>query len=886
MNIFNHKKCIGAAFVFAMLYAQVAYTAIFTWTGMNSNFMSNSSNWVGGSAPTPNAANQLIFPGTAAHFSPNNDISSFTLNSLLVSSTTAYTLVGNSYTFVTNGPTQPSISVTSGTGHIIFAPIDTSTTLSFNTDASTDLTCSGIISASSGSIVKQGAGTLILSASNSIGSTQINSSSGTLALDGSGSLGSGPLVVGANSIFDISAITPGSTSIGTLSGSGTVNLGSNNLTVTQGAAQSFGGVLTGTGGSLTKAGAASLTLSNTSTYTGGTTINAGTLQITGSIQGNVTVNGGTFDVENSFTIGDLTSASGSSMIVGSGNTLTFGTSNSTSFDGVISSNGTLVKQNSGTFNVTAANTFTGIFNVNAGTLNISSSGVLPSTSTTNIASGAFLTGTGTLGVLNNYGTVSPGDSIGTLTLTGNYLQASGSTLIIAVNPVSADFLDVSGSATIEPDATLSLLPASGTYPVSKTYTVLFAEGGLTGTFTNVTNNLPTIKFSVDYTPNAVILDVLVSNFASVAAGGNIGSVAAYLDSLSPALGTDLANVIAILRFLDQPQLNQALNQLHPALYKDLILAQQENGFRISKGITYHLDELINTHCLRNIDRKRKFELWGDIYGDWTEQNNRHGLFGYHSKGGGALLGADYSFTNQFLLGLLGAYSYSDVHMSKSVAKGHINSGYGALYALLHNRHAFVDLAIIGGFDLFHAFRKIQFAAESVGAINRRARTAHDGWNIEGHIDGGFIIDQWKVLEIRPFLSFDYQFLHEDGFKEKGAQSINLKVRASDASMLRSEAGINLSRCFRVSHGKWIPQVRFSAVRENRFSGRSYRSNFVGQPGSFVVRGLYPTRTLFSPGAGLTGTFFDEELSLSLYYDGEFGDGYSDQTGRAEFSFLF
>jgi uncharacterized protein with beta-barrel porin domain len=159
-------------------------------------------------------------------------------------------------------------------------------------------------------------------------------------------------------------------------------------------------------------------------------------------------------------------------------------------------------------------------------------------------------------------------------------------------------------------------------------------------------------------------------------------------------------------------------------------------------------------------------------------------------------------------------------------------------------------------------------------------------HIEGHLDGGYIIDQWKVLEIRPFISFDYLFLHENAFKEKGARSLNLEVRKSDSTMLRSEAGVNLARCFRIKYGVWIPQARFSVMRENRFSGKYYRSNFVDQPSSFVVKGLYPNRTLYSPGAGLTGAFYDDRISVSFYYDGEFGDGYSDQTGTVEFSWVF
>ena len=57
----------------------------------------------------------------------------------------------------------------------------------------------------------------------------------------------------------------------------------------------FGGVISGTG-SLVQLGSGALTLTGNNTYSGGTTISAGTLQIgnggtSGSITGNVTDNG-------------------------------------------------------------------------------------------------------------------------------------------------------------------------------------------------------------------------------------------------------------------------------------------------------------------------------------------------------------------------------------------------------------------------------------------------------------------------------------------------------------------------------------------------------------------------------------------------------------------
>jgi autotransporter-associated beta strand protein len=87
--------------------------------------------------------------------------------------------------------------------------------------------------------------------------------------------------------------------IGSLEGTGDVFLGANNLTIgSNNLTTAFSGVIQnggfggGTNGSLTKIGTDTLTLSGTNSYTGGTTVDAGTLAVDGSVLGTVAVNSG------------------------------------------------------------------------------------------------------------------------------------------------------------------------------------------------------------------------------------------------------------------------------------------------------------------------------------------------------------------------------------------------------------------------------------------------------------------------------------------------------------------------------------------------------------------------------------------------------------------
>ncbi len=650
------------------------------------------------------------------------------------------------------------------------------------------------------------------------------------------------------------------------------------------------GVTTGTGagaelivGTGNPAGTVVLTTANT--YSGGTNLTKGTVNVgnnnslgSGSLS-YTTNNGNTLQAGASVSIGNAINLITNGIIDSNGNIFTF--------PNTISGAGSLTKQGAGTANLLGTNTV-GPIVVNAGDLAIN--GTTTATQTT-VAPDGILSGTGTLnGPVTDNGTVSPGNNslgapIGTLNIVGAYGQEGGSSLAIDLTPSANDLLNITGAASILPNATLDLFPSSGNYPLSSVYTIVTTTGGVTGTFSNVINNSSLVRFAVIYTPNDVQLKVIINNLATFAPGGNPTKVATYLDSLNPPPESDLAYVLNVLRSLTPDSLETALNQLTPAPYKNLILAQQESVFTVIKGITNRFEELLDIRC-RTREDKKHYALWSSLYGEWSSQGNKGSRFGYHSDGGGAIIGADYSFTNHFDLGLAGAYSYSHVHARDFSAKGRINSYYGAIYGVLHTHRLFLDMAFLGGFDDFDASRRIHFGAAGAGKVHRTAHTDHNGYDLDGHVAAGVILGHNKSVFVAPFISVDYLYVNEDGFKESGAKSLNLKVRQTSDKMLRSEAGINLTKCYKIRYGTLVPEIRMSAVRESRFSGRHYRSKLVGEPGSFVVSGIYPSRTLFSPGAGISGIFFEDKMTVSLLYDGEYGERYNDQVARAEFAWEF
>ncbi|NIJ37538.1 outer membrane autotransporter protein [Sphingopyxis panaciterrae] len=171
---------------------------------------------------------------------------------------------------------------------------------------------------------------------------------------------------------------------------------------------------------LVKTDAGTLILGGTNSYTGGTLINGGTVQIArddnlGAAGDKVTLDGGTLA-----TSADL--LSDREMAIAGPGTIATAADTRFTFGGQFTGAGALTKAGAGTLLVTGNNDgFGGATNVTAGTLAVQGSlgGAV------NVASGGRLEGGGRVGSLVNSGVVAPGSSIGTLTIAGDYEGRGG-----------------------------------------------------------------------------------------------------------------------------------------------------------------------------------------------------------------------------------------------------------------------------------------------------------------------------------------------------------------------------------------------------------------------------------------------------------------------------
>jgi autotransporter-associated beta strand protein len=255
----------------------------------------------------------------------------------------------------------------------------------------------------------------------------------------------------------------------------------------------------GTATSLTKAGAGKLIISGVNSLTGTNYFNGGVVEVSDLARlagGPLDMNGGTLRYTGSSTTSSravVTRGLGPIFEIVSGTTVTQSGAINGSGD-AIGDLGGITKTGAGTLVLTASNNFNGETLVSGGVLAING------TNNCNPAvwdagkitvSGGTLGGTGLIAgsvTVKNGGTITAGNSIGTLTLATNLTLESGSTSLFEMtNNAAGDLLAVQGNLTIGANCTIAI-KVLGTALEPVTNTVITYTGTKTGSFN------PTVAF--------------------------------------------------------------------------------------------------------------------------------------------------------------------------------------------------------------------------------------------------------------------------------------------------------------------------------------------------------------------------------------------------------
>ena len=390
-------------------------------------------------------------------------------------------------------------------------------------------------------------------------------------------------------------------------------------------------------------------------------------------------------------------------------------------DAVPGTPGRLIVANSaigGSITMSGANTYSGPTTVESGaTLLVNGSIVSP------------LTVAGTLGgsgVVGNTtiagGVLSPGNSIGTLTVNGNLSFAPGSVYLVEVAPGTADRTDVTGNASLQGTAVASF--ASGNYTPTP-QVVLSAAGGRSGTFGNLlTLGLPPgLLASLSYTPSDVMVNLTAVLGAGTTLTANQSNVAGALNN-SFNTGNSLPSGMAGLFNQSGQTLAASLNSLsgeaqsgvqvaalgYGNLFLNTVLATGSGG-GARQGVQY-----ASLTAAEAEPAPRRLRGWLTGFGGygWLGGTPNNGSSGVQTSTQGIAAGADWSFDHG-LAGVAVSGGTSNWFLDGALGNGRANVFQVGLYGRATLDPFYLAAASAWGRQGVSTQRSVPFLGDWLGA---------------------------------------------------------------------------------------------------------------------------------------------------------------------------
>jgi autotransporter-associated beta strand protein len=774
-----------------------------------------------------------------------------------------------------------------------------------------------------GSLVKTGTGTLILSGNSTYtGGTTI--SGGTLQVGTGGTTGSlagnivnnGTLVINRSNQTIINNVISGT---GTLQQNGTsllVLTGANTYTgatiVSRGALQiGTGGLVGAISGDVTNNSTFQIIRANTSGLTSITTnANAISLFFNDSSASNAvltTNSGGLLGFRETSTGGqaqivtnaggttDISGLSASGMTAGSiegagsynlgGKQLTVGGNNlSTTVSGVIADGGllggtgaSLIKTGTGTLTLTGNNSFTGGTTVNQGLLVVN--GSLASSVTLN---GGSLGGSGSVaGLTANNATIAPGNSIGTLTVSGNFVQNGGTYQVETNAQGQSDRINVAGSATINGTA-VQVLAQSGSYARQTTYTILNATGGVAGTYSSVSANFAFLTPTLSYDANNVYLTLFQNQgaFAAGAQTSNQYAVGTVLDQANASATGDLYDVLSALSVLSNEAGPAALNAISGQQYADFgttnlqgaslfmnVVGQQMAAARggMGGGSRQALAQVCEVEACEALS---PWNAWASALGGLgaVAGNGNSSTLTYNFGGGAA--GLDYRLDPSLLLGFGAGYAAGNQWVDSFMGRGWSDTVSVTVYGSFAHQDFYADALAGYAYSGNQMQRQIMIA----GLQPRTANGSTGANQFFGQIESGYRVPVFApaAASVTPFARLQAATVTQNGFSEWGsAQSLALTVATQTTNSLRSTLGATLAGAIDLpAQRKLDLALRLGWLHEFADVNRPITAAFAGAPSNaFTVYGASPQRDSAAIGFS-AGTLVADAVQLYLRYDGE------------------
>ena len=550
---------------------------------------------------------------------------------------------------------------------------------------------------------------------------------------------------------------------------------------------------------------------------------------------------------------------------------------SSSWKNPISGAGGLIKQGTGTLTLTQAASYTGLTQVQAGTLvakalasdvSIAAQGTLDNTHTL----GGNVTNAGVIGVHG-----------GDVTVAGDYTQTGAGRLAVALGSV----LKVTGKATLS-GGDLYVIGTESGYVANSRTDVLNASGGLSGTFSgiNKASNVSLLTATLNYDAQNAWLNVsqvqatAVTGLAYTAASyGAAQRVDGAFSQINQQLGGGAASPVT------SGFIAAAASLQHAAGVDTLQRSLESLSGQLHAASTAMTFEAIDAGTRALSDRFERL-LDSPQAGSWTQNLGYHGGMsrsGYAQVGydlSGWLAGQDFRVGNNGVAGFALSQSQGLGRLAESADQGRSRATEGMLYGGIVDG-AWYSMGRFGfGNYRENMRRNLQLGAQSAGVSSHS-----EGRYGVAYGESGYRFAAGRGA-ITPYANLQYAQIRRDGFNELGGAGFGLKSQGQTATRWQAGLGVRASQGWNFAGGGSL-QWQTHLLWQQSFGVRGdvFQASFSGLDQWAPVGGIGLARY-----GGMAGTALDWSItpraSLQFGYDQYLGQRQQARMATASFNWSF